>query len=74
MLIVGDNRFSQIRTCLEAAHLFLLSNKEATDIIDRVETSIRDNWNRVCKEAELSPVDKKLMWQRQFLNPYSTIR
>jgi len=74
MLIVGDNRFSQIRTCLKAAHLFLLSDKEATDIIDRVETSIRDNWDRVCEEAELSPVDKELMWQRQFLNPYSTTR
>ena len=25
----------------------------------------------VCEEAELSQVDKKLLWRRQFLNPYS---
>jgi len=27
-------------------------------MIDRIETVIRDSWERVCAEAELSPVDK----------------
>ncbi|SFJ27246.1 serine/threonine-protein kinase HipA [Desulfomicrobium apsheronum] len=44
---------------------------EATGIVYRVITAIRDNWDRVCDEARLTPVDKNLMWQRQFLNPYS---
>ena len=44
---------------------------ESTGIIDRVIMAIRDNWDRVCGEARLTPVDKNLMWQRQFLNPYS---
>lgn len=74
MLIVGNNRYSRLKTCQEAAHLFLLSNVEATGNIDRVQTAIRDNWDRVCEEARLSPVDRKLMWQRQFLNPFSTER
>jgi serine/threonine-protein kinase HipA len=71
MLIVGTNRYSQLKTCQEAAHLFLLSSAESTGIVDRVITAIRDNWDRVCDEARITPVDKNLMWQRQFLNPYS---
>lgn len=74
MLIVGNNRYSQLKTCLEAAHLFLLSDKEAADIMDRVETAIRDNWDSVCDEARLAAVDKALFWRRQFLNPFSMER
>ena len=74
MLIVGNNRYSQLKTCLAAAHHYLLSNDEAVVIVDKVETAIRENWDRVCEEAELSPVDKELMWQRQFLNPFSIER
>ena len=74
MLIIDNNRYSQLKTCLGAAHLFLLADKEATAVIDRVETAIRDNWDNICDEAELSIVDKKLLWQRQFLNPFSTER
>jgi serine/threonine-protein kinase HipA len=25
----------------------------------------------VCEDAKLNEVDKKLLWRRQFLNPYS---
>lgn len=74
MLIIENNRYSQLRTCLEATHLYLLPDSDAVSIIDDIEAAIRDNWNRVCEEAELSPVDKELMWQRQFLNPFSTER
>ena len=72
MLIVGNNRYSQLKTCKEAANLFLLTNDDAAGIIDKVKTAIRDNWDAICEEAQLTPVDKKLMWQRQFLNPFST--
>jgi serine/threonine-protein kinase HipA len=71
MLITGENRFSQLKTCLAAAHHFLLSRQAAVDAIDRIETAICDNWERVCEEAELSPVDKNYLWGRQFLNPFS---
>ncbi len=73
MLIVGDNRFSQLKTCLEAAHHFLLSDEEAKGIFDGIETAIRENWDKTCHEAELNEVDKNLLWQRQFLNPFSVI-
>lgn len=74
MLISGSNRFSQLKICLAAAHHFLLSEQTAVDIIGRVETAIRDNWESVCEEAELSPVEKKFLWGHQFLNPFSIVR
>jgi serine/threonine-protein kinase HipA len=74
MLITDGNRFSQLKTCLAAAHHFLLSQKAAAALIDRIETAIRENWERVCEEAELSLVDKNYLWGRQFLNPFSMER
>lgn len=74
MLITGENRFSQLQTCLAAAHHFLLSRQAAVVVIDRIETAIRDNWEKVCEEAELSPVDKNYLWGRQFFNPFSIER
>lgn len=74
MLITDENRFSQLKTCLAAAHHFLLSRQAAVDAIERIETAIHDNWERVCEEAELSQVDKNYLWGRQFLNPFSIER
>ncbi|MDD2364559.1 MAG: type II toxin-antitoxin system HipA family toxin [Desulfuromonadaceae bacterium] len=74
MLITGDNRFSQLKISLAAAHHFLLSQKAAATLIDRIESAIRENWERVCEEAELSLVDKNYLWGRQFLNPFSIER
>ena len=74
MLITGENRFSQLKTCLAAARHFLLSRQAAVDTIDRIETAIRENWDRACEEAELSPVEKNYLWGRQFLHPFSIER
>ncbi|WP_321530292.1 HipA domain-containing protein [uncultured Desulfuromonas sp.] len=74
MLIVGNNRFSQLKTCLEVAPHFLLSDEEAMNLFDETEAVIREHWDCICEEAELSTVDKALMWERQFLNPFSTAR
>lgn len=32
---------------------------------------IEKKWKTVCEEAELSQVDRNLLWKRQFLNPFS---
>lgn len=71
MLITGKNNLSQLKTCLETAHNFLLSKEEAQNICDRQKSIIEKYWNAVCDEAELNEVDKKLFWGRQFLNPFS---
>ncbi len=71
MKISGENNLSQVKSCLEAAHHFLLSSEDALSISERIESVIRKYWDAVCEEAQLSEIDKKLLWGRQFLNPFS---
>ena len=70
MLISGNNRMSRVISCVEASPNFLLSTDEAQDIVEQQKQAIRENWNSVCDEANLSEIDRKLFWGRQFLNPY----
>ena len=72
MLIYGNNNLSQLKVCLEAAHNFLISETEACAIFRQLRETIEQHWDLVCEEAELSEVDKSLLWGRQFLNPYAT--
>jgi serine/threonine-protein kinase HipA len=71
MKISGGNNLSQLKLCLEAAHHFMLSQEEAKKIFQQIESAIREHWDGVCAEAQLSEVDKNLLWGRQFLNPFS---
>jgi serine/threonine-protein kinase HipA len=71
MLISGDNRMSRMSACLEAAHHFLLSEKEAVAIIEHQISAIGENWSTVCEEAELADTDRTLLWSRQFLNSFA---
>ena len=72
MLISGNNNLSQLKTCLETAHNFLLSERDALLVIEKQKSVIEEKWNSVCDEARLNEVDRKLLWGRQFLNPFST--
>jgi len=71
MLINGDDRMSQISSCIKAAHHFLLSEKEALEIYQAQRQVIEENWQSVCEDASLSEVDRNLLWGRQFLNPFA---
>lgn len=71
MLIAGNNNMSQLKTCLETAHNFLLSEDDAREIFGHLTAAIETHWQAVCDEAALSEVDQNLLWRRQFLNPYS---
>ena len=71
MLIRGDNRFSRLDVCLDAANQFLLSHDEARAVIEGLIDSVRSHWDAVCEEAGLTAVDKALLWGRQFLNPFA---
>jgi serine/threonine-protein kinase HipA len=67
----GRSYLSQLKTCLETAHNFLLSGDEAREIFGHLTAVIEQHWETTCEEAELNEVDKKLLWRRQFLNPYA---
>jgi serine/threonine-protein kinase HipA len=71
MLIHGDNRMSQLTACLAAVPNFLLDTESAKRIIAHQVQVIRDNWSRVCDEAQLPEADRLLLWHRQFLNPFA---
>jgi serine/threonine-protein kinase HipA len=71
MLILGDNRMSQLSVCLAAAPSFLLDADKSKAIVKHQVQSIRDNWDRVCDEAQLMVADRRLFWHRQFLNPFA---
>ncbi|MCW7509731.1 HipA domain-containing protein [Leptospira levettii] len=71
MLISGEDRRSRIEVCLNARSQFLLSKARAMEIVKHQIQTIEKKWKSVCDEAELSQVDRNLLWKRQFLNPYS---
>ncbi|MDO9318503.1 MAG: type II toxin-antitoxin system HipA family toxin [Gammaproteobacteria bacterium] len=71
MLIMGTNNMSRLEVCVSAASRFLLSTEEARAIIARLIASIQANLDTVCDEAQLSQVDKAMLKERQFLNPYA---
>lgn len=70
MLISGNDNRSQLKLCLDIAHQFQLSKTEAKTIIEKQTDLIMHNWDIVCEEAQLSEVEKKFLWHRQFLNPF----
>ena len=71
MLITGNKRLSQLAVCLEAAPQFLLTQRQAKEIIDRQISTINSEWTTICDEAKLGEADRTFFWHRQFLNPYA---
>ena len=74
-MIIGDatDRFkeSQVAGCVERAHLYQLTKKEATAIVDHQIDVITSDWAEVCEQAELTETDRRYFWKRQFLNDYA---
>jgi serine/threonine-protein kinase HipA len=70
MLISNDNRSSKLSTCLKTAHNFLLSENDVKVIFEKQKSIITEKWDDICDEVELSPIERKYLWGRQFLNPF----
>ena len=71
MLITSNERLSKITVCLKAAPSFLLSGDEAFVLAKHQIIVMRDKWVPICAEANLSEVDRNLLWRRQFLNQFA---
>lgn len=71
MKIVGDNRFSRLALCVEAAPRFQLSTAQARGIIDAQLQAVHTHWRAVCDEADLGEAERNALWGRQFLNPFA---
>ena len=46
----------------------LRGDEHAADIITEQVKIINAEWGNLCEEAQLSKIDQKLFWRRQFLN------
>lgn len=73
MLIVGNNRFSQLATCVAAAANFLISPAGAIAIINGQIRTIVERWDAVCRVADVTEVERNLMWRHQFLNRFAFV-
>jgi serine/threonine-protein kinase HipA len=71
MLIAGNENLSQVALCLKAAPSFLMSEREVVALAAHQIKSIRERWESVCREAELTEIDRNFLWRRQFLNPFA---
>ncbi|MCI2239625.1 type II toxin-antitoxin system HipA family toxin [Paenibacillus sp. TRM 82003] len=63
-------RSSQLRLCREVATDFLLTARDADEIVERVRAAIHDHWDEACDEARLTGGERRLLWGREFCNPY----
>ncbi|MEZ5528674.1 MAG: type II toxin-antitoxin system HipA family toxin [Porticoccaceae bacterium] len=70
MSIHEENKLSQLTNCLAACNDFQLSEEEAKVIVSKQVETIRNHYTAICQEANLSEVDQRLFWRRQFLNPF----
>ena len=67
-MLMGKERRSQLKHCLNIAKDFHLRDEHAADIVTNQVKIINTEWDKICEEAQLSNIDQKLFWRRQFLN------
>jgi len=74
IMAIGQDgyRMSQVAGCIAHASTYLLSERNAREIIDHQIDVIENEWAEACDRASLTEVDRARFWRRQFLNPYAT--
>ncbi len=70
ILLTGRQRDSRLTTCLTAAPAFGLTTDQAHALIDAQIAVIVRSWDQVGDAAGLTIPERRLLWRRQFLNPY----
>jgi serine/threonine-protein kinase HipA len=70
MKIHGNSSSSQLALAKKSHSSFLLSEKDAKEIIEHQIATVRENWESVCEESKINQVDKNLLANRIFLNPF----
>ncbi len=70
MLIKGQDRFSSLASCLNAASDFLLSENQALQIMEGQIKAIAEHFRAVLEEAQLDAQTENPAYARQFLNPF----
>lgn len=63
-------RDSRLELAVKAAEPYLLTERQAREIVDHQIASIATHWDEVADKAALSAQDQAFFKARQFLNPY----
>lgn len=72
MMIGTDGyRMSRLAGCITRATSYMLTEREARELIDNQVEVIAREWSDVCERARMTSVERSFFWRRQFLNPYA---
>jgi serine/threonine-protein kinase HipA len=72
MALTRDGRReSRVQVCVEAAEVFLLSEREARNEVDRQLTLIHEHWPAAADAAGLSAADRQQLWGHALVHPYA---
>ena len=66
-----EQRVSRLRPLVEAAFVYHVDTTEAQAIVDAQVQEIRDSWDDVCDEGELTTEQRSTFFGGQFLNPFA---
>ena len=55
-----------------AAETYLLTEVEAREIIDQQLLAINEQWLDAAEASRLTGAERRLLWNRQILNPFAT--
>lgn len=65
-----EGNYSTLSNVLSISESFQIPKHEALDIIERMVSEIKQNWEPVCDEAELSTAERERLWKKVILNPF----
>lgn len=71
MAFAPETRESQLELAVKAAEPYLLTERQAREIVDHQIESIAAHWDEVADIAMLTAQDRAFFKGRQFLNPYA---
>ncbi len=66
-----EERIARIAPLIDAAGVYHLDLADADGIVERLETTIRAEWDDVCDLARLTSSQRRAFWGTQFLNPFT---
>ena len=66
-----QHRDSRVALLIDAADSYLLSRRDAEEIVHGQIATITDEWDEACDAAQLTELERDRFWKRQFLNPHA---
>lgn len=64
-------RYANVWGATRYANDYLLSEAEATEIVEHQVAVIEDNWSQIASDARMTETEVESSFRRQFLNPYA---